>query len=228
MKKKITDKIFCSECNCELKRTIIYDMNIDPDDNNSNKFFVEPCDNCNSINSKIKEDYHIISNALLSKMKIDDNDIIKQFTTMDENYNMILKFLTYEIDVKLDKPGTFQDNLDVLKKRLGLLDIINPIIDKILPEYREVPLEYKILLLKERIDATIKQSANYKFDEITINELAELLANNQKITMIKSIRNYLSLGLKEAKDLVESKFSSAEFDMRYSFDTAKKMIMERF
>jgi ribosomal protein L7/L12 len=232
MKKKSTDtvKYFCSECNAELKQHIfmVSDMDIDPDFD-GDKFFVEPCHNCKVINNKIKEEYELISSMLLSKMKLNDDNIIREFTTICENYDTILKFLAYEIDVKLDKQvATFQDNIDILKKRLELLNIINPIINKILPEYTEVPIEYKILLLKERINATIKTSKVYNFDEIKINEIADSLSKGYKINMIKLIRTYLDVGLKDAKDIVESKISQAEFEMKYPFDEAKKIIMERF
>jgi ribosomal protein L7/L12 len=121
-----------------------------------------------------------------------------------------------------------EDDFKKIKKRFDTLDILEPIINKIIPEYQDVPLEYKVLLLKERTANQFITTSEFGFNEDQINQLAEALIIS-KIHLIKKLRELTGpngLGLKEAKDYIESKISS--FNIKISFPEARKIILENF
>jgi ribosomal protein L7/L12 len=89
-------------------------------------------------------------------------------------------------------------------------------------------LEYKVLLLKERTANHIT-TPEFGFNEDQINQLAEKLTlDNSKIHFIKEFRDLTKLGLKDTKELVESKISQYDFDHTMTFPEARKIILENF
>ncbi len=79
---------------------------------------------------------------------------------------------------------------------MSLVDLIE-LIDAIEKKFNINSSEYKLNSSKNKDDVKIKEKKN-EFD-LFLNSVG-----SNKISVIKIVRNFLNLGLKEAKDLVES------------------------
>ncbi len=107
--------------------------------------------------------------------------------------------------------------------------ILEVIIDKIIPEYKDVPFQYKVLLFKERTDKKYFVTREYGFNEDEIDQLVNILIKpNSKINFIKALREIKTMGLKGAKYLAEEKIRHFEFENELLVNDAKRIIMERF
>lgn len=115
-----------------------------------------------------------------------------------------------------------------VEKQLSMIDDIMESINKIIPEYKHVPTEYKVLLFKERINHTYVTSSRFNLNEEQIDKLATALSNKAKILFVKYIRMFLKVGLKDAKNIVEESLNNIDFNNEYDFNFAKKLIIERF
>jgi ribosomal protein L7/L12 len=193
--------VICNKCNNELEIQ-------EHEFGNTDVLYITPCKHC--IQDKmIKETY----SGELEDLRQQDSILINFFQSIDM---CVLSIKDLEDDFKK------------IKDRLNILDTVEPIIDRIIPEYQDVPLEYKVLLLKERTANQFITTPHFGFNEDQIDQLVEALTID-KIQLIKKLRELTGpngLGLKEAKDYIESKISS--FDIKISFPEARKIILENF
>jgi hypothetical protein len=155
---------------------------------------------------------------------------------LEEQYNILKKFF-YQFNITSnnidnDLKDILTDVFELRKedsKKLNTIDILEPIIDKIIPEYKDVPFQFKVLLFKERMNKLYIETPEFGFNEEQINELVNILIEpNHKLFFIKKFREFKDLGLKEVKDIVEKRIKQFEFDSQLTIDEAKKIIMERF
>jgi hypothetical protein len=208
--------VICNECNNELD---VQEYRL----SNSDVLYVTPCKDCTSNN--IEENY----SGELEDLRRQNSILINFFWKINKecpNTENLTEELE-KISNKINFLNYFGD-IKTIKKRFDILDILEPIIDKIIPEYQDVPIEYKVLLLKERTSNQFITTPEFGFNEDQINQLAEALIIS-KIHLIKKLRELTGpngLGLKEAKDYIESKISS--FNIKISFPEARKIILENF
>ncbi|MCF7910831.1 ribosomal protein L7/L12 [Candidatus Pacearchaeota archaeon] len=124
---------------------------------------------------------------------------------------------------------SFGSNVHEVKKKFEIFDILESIIDRIIPEYQDVPLEYKVLFLKERVANQYIITPQFGFNEDQINELIEILqSENAKILIIKKIRELTNLGLKDTKHFIEDNIDNFDLMHSISISKAKKIIMTKF
>jgi hypothetical protein len=219
--------VICNECNNELEVQ-------EHDLGNVDVLYVSPCKNCSD---NIKEDYSGELNFLrtyytnesdeLKNLRRQNSILINFFWKINKDLPNTENLTDELIDIgdKINFLNCLGPDIETVKKRFDVLDILEPIINKIIPEYQDIPLEYKVLLLKERMKNQFIITPEFGFNEDQINQLAEALIIS-KIHLIKKLRELTGLGLKEAKDYIESKISS--FDIKISFPEAKKIILEKF
>jgi hypothetical protein len=166
---------------------------------NSNGIFVHACEKCNAASERTKMEHRLLLNFL------NKNDI------------------TYGDEVAIE------NGLNLLTKELGYLGIVEDVINKIIPEYKNVPLEYKIFLFKERVNSAYITSSDFYFNETKINKLADALFNKNRIVFIKNIREFTGYGLKDAKDLVDTRIPKKDFERTWnSIEEVRKVIIEKF
>jgi ribosomal protein L7/L12 len=155
---------------------------------------------------------------------------------LEEQYNILKKFF-YQFNITSnnidnDLKDILTDVFELRKedsKKLNTIDILEPIIDKIIPEYKDVPFEYKVLLLNERMNKQYIETPEFGFNKEQIDQLVNILIkSNSKINFIKALREIKKIGLKEAKYLAEQKIRHFEFESELLVNDAKRIIMERF